>query len=69
MTTLGRNIEVNTEREAAKVESEKVIATILQNLLKMAVSCGFNADNLQDDIDHPLYWYARDYCEALQIAG
>ena len=53
------------ERAEAKKQAEAVIAATPEKVIKLAAACGYDPENLEDDIDHPLYWAVRNYVEAL----
>lgn len=57
------------ERAARQKEAAAYIETVSEAVKKAYVACGGDADNLPDDIDHPLYWAVRRYAQALQDAN
>ena len=55
------------ERSEAKKRAKAVIATTPDEVARLAAACKFDPENLEDDIDHPLYWAVRNYVEALSV--
>lgn len=59
-------IEQNNFREEVLADARKTIAEVTPQVLEAFRGCGGDAENLEDDIDHPLYWRVKAYAEALE---
>lgn len=57
--------KAEAEHAEAKKRAEAVIAATPEKIVNLAKACGYNPENLADDIDHPHYWAVRAYIEAL----
>ena len=52
-------------RAEAEKQAQAVIDATPERIKKLAAACGYDPENLEDDIDHPLYWAVRSYVEAI----
>lgn len=54
-------------QDEAYTEAQAIVDSTTAHTKQVAKQCGFDAEQLHDDIDHPDYWSVAQYVHALEV--